>query len=339
MRFRVRNEPDPGPAPEGALITYSRLSPRGRRAAQEPREPVLEAREVPYVDGDLRAFDPERAAGSPLAGAVDDLDEPRRRRGRGSFGAVLLGTVALAAGMVILAYAYGIATRVDGPPLSSAPATEGAGTIRTTLPGDDAARSVPMTGTAPAAATANPPAATQKASGGPAAAPATEGADGLPMDGDFALRASAGARPAPAAAGDAASQPADAATNPPSSKAASASPTEAKPADQRPAAAASADNQPADSTDDLMTNIERLLERDGATAGASGQPGDGSAASAGPTSLVPSAAGEQNAVPQLAEPSATTVTPQAGVGGRSNRLIPPADIPNTTPADTGTGVQ
>ena len=180
MMKRVRNEPDSGSVAEGAMVTYSRL-PRGGRSPAVPeepferQEPFLDAREVPLRDDDLRAYDPDRAAGGP-DGAVNDLEAPRRGRGRrrGGFGAVLIGAVALAAGMVILAYAYGIATRVDEPsPLSagaSATTPESAAQSRGTLSADDAARSIPV------------------------GSPAASGADGTPMDGDFA-QPSGGARP------------------------------------------------------------------------------------------------------------------------------------------------
>ena len=81
MRKRVRNEPDSGPAAEGAMVTYSRLSRAAGSGPAERQEPFIEARQVPYRDDDLRAYDPDRAA-SGLDGAVDDLDAPRRGRGR-----------------------------------------------------------------------------------------------------------------------------------------------------------------------------------------------------------------------------------------------------------------
>ncbi len=349
MRFRVRNEPDVGPATEGAaVVTYSRLS-RGRRGEAERQEPVLEAREVPYVDGDLRAFDPERAA--------DDLDRPKRgsgRRRRGGFGAVLIGTLALAAGMVILAYAYGVATRVDAPTASSAGASAsapaGADTLHATLPADDAARSIPAPGVVPAARVpaeaAQPPAATHQAAREPAAAPVTGGSDGQPMDGDFALPAADGPQPAPVAsapaAGKAVSPPATDIAKPRPSKAASAPPADKTPADKKPAAAASVDSKPAagkpaDGTDDLIANIEKLLQRDGATVPTPGQPAVNPVAPAGPTSIVPAqpaATADPGALPPLPDPNAAAArTPL------DNRLLPPADIPNVPAAATGTGLQ
>ncbi len=380
MRFRVRNDPDTGPAAEGTVVTYSRLSSRARRAAAERQEPVLEARQVPHPDSDLRAYDPERAAGA--VDALDDLDEPRRRRrGRGGFGAIIIGAIAIAAGMVILAYAYGVATRVDAPATAStgAPANAPSGdaaTVRTVLPADDAARSTPVTGVAPPA-TAAPPAATDQAAREPVGAPVTEGSDGVPMDGDFALPVGGDAKPAPAAppaasaTGQAAPPPTDQAATPPASeqpaippaaaastpepakaKAASAAPAEAKPAESRPAAikapaaAASTDGKPADSGDDLIANIERLLQRDGTTAGGAAQPAGGSVApSAAPMAIAPAqaqpaAVADPNAMPLLPDPNATATTqPPANLGAPNNRLIPPADIPNVTPADTATGVQ
>ena len=36
MRRRVRNDPDRGPAEEGAVVTYSRLSGRGKQQAGKP---------------------------------------------------------------------------------------------------------------------------------------------------------------------------------------------------------------------------------------------------------------------------------------------------------------
>ncbi len=340
MRNRVRNEPDSGPAADGAMVTYSRV-PRGGRPPAEPQEPFerqepyLDAREVPYQDDDLRAYDPERAPGG-LDGVVDDLDVPRGRRGRGRRRgggrvAVLIGALALAAGMVILAYAYGIATRVEAPsPLSAGMSTtgqDGAGTTRGTLSADDAARSIPVKGEAPAAALApSPQPAAPQADTGAAQPPAESakasppGAAGVPMDGD-AGQPTGGAQPAlvapvpatatPAAPGQAAAPPAKAANAPPA----------------------------AGSTDDLMTNIERLLTRDGATAGASGQPGDGSAASAGPTSLAPALqpAGSDG-LPPLPDPNAVANAPAPTTGPQApNRLIPPADIPNVPPSDASTG--
>ncbi len=335
MRKRVRNEPDSGPAAEGAMVTYSRL-PRGGRGPAERREPILEAREVPYRDDDLRAYDPERAAGG-LDEAIDDLEMPRRRRGRkprrGGRAAILVGALALAAGMVILAYAYGIATRLDAPSSLSAGASASApagpadaGTTRGTLPADDAARSIPVPvkgeSSAPVPSPSPKPAAPEGNAG--AAQPATEsasappspsGAHGTPMDGD-------GAQPSGAA------QPALVAPVP-------ATKTPAAPAAAPPPKAA--DAKPVDSGDDLINNIERLLARDGATAGASGQPGDSSAESAGPTLLSPppqsTAVSDPNGLPALPDPNAPAARLPANAGS-PNRLIPPADIPNVPPSDT-----
>ena len=361
MRSRVRNEPDSGPEAEGAVVTYSRLSTRGRRDVDERRtteerqEPVLEARQVPY-EADLRAFDPERAG--------DDVAKPKRgrnRKRRGGFAAVLLGTLALAVGMVILAYAYGIATRVDGPSAASAsapaPASQDAGSVRAILPADDAARSVAAPGTVPAAdapaETAQPPAATDQASREPASTPVPEGADGTPMDGDFAMPAGDGAQPAAQTAkpsqpatGEAASPPATEAAKPAPSKAASAPPADSKPATasqpaaaaskpaaDKPATAASAGNPPDDSTDSLITNIEKLLQNDGATAEGAGQPsGNGGSGPMPLASGQSTAIADPNAVPQLPDPTATSAQ-------RNNRLIPPADIPNVSPTDSGSGLQ
>ena len=363
MRSGVRNEPDIGPQVEGAVVTYSRLSSRGRRAADERREPILEAREVPFAEGDLRAFDPERAG--------DDFEKPPRGRGRrrrGGFGPVLIGTLALAVGMVLLAYAYGVATRVDVPSASTAgapaPASDGAATIRATLPAaDDAARSIPAPGDVPAPRT--PDGTTE------AAAPVPDGADGLPMDGQFALPADDGAGPAaaippapevaPPPKPDARPQPSKAAKAAPAEAAPAATqPVVSAPASGKPAAAASTDNQPAagapaGGSDDLIANIEKLLQRDGATAAGAGQPAavagqpetvidqpagfagqplDGAAAG-GPTSVMPNqptAGFDPNALPQLPDPGTLPVT-------QGGRLVPPADIPNVPPASTGTGLQ
>lgn len=356
MTRRVRNELDSGPAEEGAIVTYSRLSRRGGRGSAERQEPFIEAREVPLTD-DLRAYDPERAAGAPLDGPIDDLAEPRRgRRRRGGFGAVILGAIALAAGMVILAYAYGIATRVDVPSGAVATTPDDAGPIRATLPADDAARSVPIDGNAPAApegdAAAALPAAQSPAeppkphirsdqtANAPAAASEPAGSDGVPMDGDFALP-SGGAQPAlvapvpatvtpPAPAGtEKAATPAPVAPAP--AKAASANPADTKPTATKPPG----------SGDDLMANIERLLQRDGAA----GQPGDGAAASSGPMPLVvppgtaqPGTSVGADGLPLLPDPNGpVALTPPADVAPQqNNRLTPPADIPNVAP---GTGAQ
>ena len=331
MRKRVRNEPDSGPAAEGAMVTYSRL-PRGGRGPAEPREPVeprepferqepfIEARQVPHRDDDLRAYDPDRAA-IGLDGAVDDLEAPRRgrKRRRGGFAPVLIGAVALAAGMVILAYAYGVATRVDEPsPLSagaSLGAPESAAGTRGTLSGDDAARSIPVKGDAPPASAAS-------------------GSDGTPMDGDVA-QPSGGARPAlvaPVPATATPAQPGKPATRP-------AATARAEPPAAKTGSAPANNAKPADNADNLMANIERLLQRDGATAGASGQPGDSPAASAGPAPPVaaqPAAVADPNALPLLPDPNAVATTPPVDVAPPTdNRLIPPADIPNVAPSNTG----
>ena len=182
---------------------------------------------------------------------------------------------------------------------------------RGTLSADDAARSIPVK------------------------APAAAGADGAPMDGDVA-QPSGGAKPAlvapvpvtatPAEPRKPATQPATASAEPPAPKAA-------------PANGA----KPAGTTDDLMANIEQLLKRDGATAGASGQPGESPAASAGPAPLAtapaqPAAAvTDPNALPLLPDPTAVADTPPADIGPQvPKRLIPPADIPNVTPSDAST---
>ncbi len=320
------------------MVTYSRLAARGGRGPAGRQEPYLEAREVPYRDDDLRAYDPERAAGSGLADAIDELDAPRRgRRRRGAGGAVLVGAVALAAGMVILAYAYGIATRVDAPSAASVTAPGSAVTSRGTLPADDAARSIPVDGTVPATAsapaapagdTATPLPAAQPAqppaeSPKPATAAAPAGSGGAPMDGDTTQQAAKPALIAPVPA--TATPPAPVAL--PKVTASVESPP-AKPADSKPAA----------SSDDLMANIERLLKRDAATAKPAATP----AAAAGPTPLAPVQPADPSALPQLPDPNAvaTTPVPPADVGPPlDKRLIPPADIPNVPPNNTATGGQ
>ncbi len=359
MRRQVRNDPDRGPADDGAVVTYSRLSSRGGRGPAERQEPFLDAREVPYTDRDLRAYDPERAEAGGLDEAIDDLEAPRRGRGgrrRGARGAVLVGAVALAAGMVILAYAYGIATRGGAPEPSSAGASAAlpgsAGDTRGTLSADDPARSIPASGEAPApaapvgdraavplpaepaTAAAKPPepkTRPEKSASVPAAA--SSGAGGVPMDGDAAQPALVAPVPAtttPAAPVEAAPPRATANAEPPPAKAA-----DAKAADSK-----AADNKQAGSGDDLMANIERLLKRDGATAGTSGQPGAAPAAIAGPTPIVPAQptpVSDPNALPQLPDPNTTAATqPPAAPPPVDNRLIPPADIPNVAPTETGT---
>ena len=361
MKLSVRNEPDSGPAADGAVVTYSRLSaPAGPEPAQR-QEPYLDAREVPYRDPELRAYDPDRAADTGLDGAIDDLAAPRRggKRPRGGFGAIVVGALALAVGMVILAYAYGIATRVDGPPVTAgatATAPDGGAAMRTTLPADDAARSTSVTGDAPAAALspapgavvpdkdtsaarpaldkpaarAEPPtpqAAPREAARAPAAEPSAAGSDGVPMDGDFALPSAVGGAPPALVA-------------PVPATAAPAAPTEPTP----PAKAASA--PPADAGtgggDDLMANIERLLARDAANGGTA-QPD--AAQPMGPTPLdpaQPTMLSDPNALPQLPEPNAATaIVPPADVGPQPpNRLIPPADIPDAPPTgDLGSGLR
>jgi hypothetical protein len=354
------------------VVTYSRLAPRGDPGPAERQEPFLDAREVPYRDDDLRAYDPDRAAGGDLDAVADGLAEPRRARGggrRGGRGAVLIGTLALAAGMVILAYAYGVATRVDKSSPADASASAPAEAMRGTAPADDAARSVPVTGNAPAAAFApapeepaapavgttaalppagSPAAATAEPSqpqgqpdqavGAPAAGPAASGSEGQPMDGDFALPA-AGAQPAlvapvPATATPPATASAPAATEKPAT-------ARAEPPAAKAAAAKPADAKPADGSDDLMTNIERLLAHDTATTGAADQPAGGATAAA-PMPLAPApAAAPNDALPQLPDPNAVAAAPgapPADVGPRlPGRLIPPADIPNVSPTDLGTG--
>ncbi len=344
MRRRVRNDPDHGPAEDGAVVTYSRLSARGGQGPSDRQEPYLEAREVPYRDTDLRAYDPERAARDGFGAAADDLEAPRRGRGRrrGARGAVLVGAVALAAGMVILAYAYGIATRVEAPSSASAVAPEGAAATRGTLPADDAARSIPVEGNAPAAALAPAPESAPPVGDTtvplPAAQPpatAASGSNGVPMDGDV-VQPAGGAQPALVAPVPATATPAAPAKAAETRATANAGPPPAK-------AAKPADSKPANNSDDLMAKIERLLQRDAATADASGQPGAAPAAAAAPTPIgpaQPTAISDPNALPQLPDANtvANTPVPPADVGpSLGNRLIPPADIPNVAPTGTGTG--
>ena len=342
MRERVRNEPDTGPAAEGVVVTYSRL-PRGKRGPAERQEPILEAHEVPPSGIDLRAYDPDRATLDDFDVADDDLGEPRRRRGRGARGAVLVGAIALAAGMVILAYAYGVATRVDTSAPSGAAAVAPAGTAETrgTLAGDNAAgatpgkdqlpdsAAVPMPATAPADAKTPPPVRS-------ASAPQPSGIGGVPMDGDTGRtpKASGHAQPALVAPVPTTATPAA------PGKAGTAT---AKTSNVKPVDAKSADAKPVDANDALMTNIERLLKRDGTTAGTSGPSGGNPAASTGPTQLTPaSAPAGSAALPQLPQPDATAqATPPADVGPQpaSGVPIPPANIPNVAPGNTGTGLQ
>jgi len=105
--------------------------------------------------------------------------------------------------------------------------------------------------------------------------------------------------------------------------------------------------KPAGGGDDLMVNIERLLTRDGATAGGSVLPSNGQATTVGPTPLAPasdaSAPTASDALPPLPDPSTVAIVPPpADVGPPADsRLIPPADIPNVPPAQLrgATGVQ
>ena len=294
------------------MVTYSRL-PRGQHGpAARPeagrQEPYLEAREVPYRDDDLRAYDPDRAPDT-LAGAVDELAEPRRKR-RGGFGAVVVGTLALAAGMVILAYAYGVATRVDEP---SALTGQPASATRGTLPADDAARSIPVKGEPASAAVA------------PTAAPA--GSAGIPMDGDTG-QLSGGAQPALIAPVPATTTPAAPNTVAPAKE------TAAKPADAKPADTKKADAKPTGGSDDLMANIEKLLQRDAASAGAAAPSGGTAAAAPAAQPIEPATQpAATNALPQLPAPNTVANTPAP----QSNRLVPPADIPNVPASDASTG--
>lgn len=358
MTRRVRNNPEAEPV-EGAVVTYSRLKPRS--AAAERREPVLDAREVPFANDDLRAYDPERAEGVTFDDGIDDLDEtPRRaRRRRGVRGAIFVGAVALAAGMVILAYAYGVITRVDksAPPSAATAGAPAAVDTRGTLPANDAARAVPVKGEAPAAEAARPATAASAPAAAPAqaaaepptpksrptpapqpAVPATataSGSVGVPMDGDTGQAAppalvapvSATATPAaPEKAAPAAAEPTRTATTGP----AAARPTAVKPAEAKTSGA-----KPVDSNDALISNIERLLQRDTPATDASAQPAAGGSAAqphavAAPTPL---AAGQQpvsdpNALPQLPAPDTTTAVIPPADQPASNGPVPPADIPN-----------
>src|SRR5512146_3362113 len=95
-RSQLGDQPDRGPEADSAVVTYSRVTTRGRRRLDdrpEPlgdrREPVLEAREVPYAnDDELRAYDPDRGAGA----LDEDLDAvvPRRGKRRGGARGVIL---------------------------------------------------------------------------------------------------------------------------------------------------------------------------------------------------------------------------------------------------------
>ena len=347
MRRRVRNDPDYGPADEAAVVTYSRLSSREARRAAERQEPYLDARQVPQRDDDLRAYDPDRVAGRGYDDGVDDLgdlDEPRRGRRRGARGAVLVGAVALAAGMVILAYAYGVATRVDVPSSATATAPGATATSRGTLPAGDTAGSLPPDGNASATARAPAPASATPAGGTTAPLPAAEpaaaptqpakpaatttasGSVGAPMDGDTA-------QPALAA-------PVSTTATPPAPVLAPKVTAKAAPPAPKPAA------KPASSTDDLMAHIESLLKHDAATAGAADQPAAAPAApaaTAGPTPLTPAAQpADPNALPQLPAPNAlaNTPVPPADIQPPPNGVpIPPADIPNVAPSNTAAGGQ
>ena len=337
MRFRLRRDRDADPAADAAIVTYSRLPPRSDRWADpDRREPVLEAEEVPLARGDFRVDRSHRAV--PAFDNDDTPERPRRRRtGRG---VAILGALAFAVGVMILAYAYGLATRLDGP---AAPASASLGTPVTpdaTLTsgsavvdtGDGVRRISPDSGSPaaaePAATTtaALPPsgAVVQPSSASPPAprerpAPATEQANapqpssenGLPMDGEFA---------APASGQPAIVAPVPATTTPPAPAAAASTP--------KTAATPKSDA----GSGDLMSNIELLLKRDGATAGAPDQPAGGGAAPAGPAPL-----GTLADAPPLPDPNApaTDLTaPPADIGPqRPGLLLPPADIPNVPPSN------
>ena len=331
MRSSVRDESDAGLAAESAIVTYTRVLPGSARGPAKRQEPFFDAEEVPPVVGDLRVDDMDRVMPSDKA--------PRVRR-RGARGAVLIGAVALAIGMVVLAYAYGIATRVGSPPTAAdasatAPASTarlGAGTAPDTAlaPASNDTAALPPAGSdaaspTPAPAQAEPPQPRdrpQQAAHARVAEPVAPGSDGVPMDGDAALP-DAGAQPALVApvpttamptAPNKVSPSATARIEPPP-------PTNAPPSDAKPAG----------SGDDLMVNIERLLTRDGATA-----------ATAASTPLAPAPAAS-DALPPLPDPNTVAVEPPpADVGAQTDsRLIPPADIPNVPPVPLrgATGIQ
>lgn len=364
-RSQLGDQPDHGPEADSAIVTYSRVSTRGRRGPKdrrEPvddrREPVLEAREIPYAnDDELRAYDPERGA-AVLDDDLDDLAPRRGKRGRrrGARGAILIGAIALAAGMVILAYAYGLATRGGLPSASSA---DGAGAIRTTLPTDAAGSPADTTApvakdavpvrdaatpspghVAPAPAQAvpvtppEPKARTEQAVREPAAAPVPRGTEGVPMDGDVAPSAGR-AQPALVA-------PVPTTTTPSAPKTATpkaTAPTPAPAGTVQPSQAAS----PAGTTDSFDANIEQLLRRDGAASPASGQAVPGALAPA--VSAPPPPVQQQTVVsdpatlPTLPDPNAATPAPPVNLVPPSSGPIPPADIPNVPQGSAGTGTQ
>ncbi len=334
MRFRVRNEHDTGAGDGAAIVTYSRVTPRGGGRRQgERQEPVLMAEEmIPPVRPDVGGFD--RVVPDESYVDFDDFDdEPlrpkRRRRGRGF---VLVGALAVAAGMIVLAYAYGVATQVGAPSQPTADGSANAPVAGQPLPqgGLTAGSAVVGTGDSVRVVDTAPPSAPSAPMRG-TAAPAGETTASLPPADATAQPPKAQpptpqARPAPAtpaAAAPALVAPVPATSTPPPAATAKA------------ASPAAPDAQSGDSN--FINNIESILKRDGATAGASGQSGDGLATPAGPTplggSVGASASGDANAA------SGDTTPPPANallLPPADAPLLPPADIPNVPPSGSGT---
>jgi hypothetical protein len=325
MRSDSQNKEDGMDSADNVVVTYSRVTP----APLEPPEPrargpLFEGVEVPHVRADRRG--PPGIDPASLDGIVPDAGElaAPRKRGRPLGRVVLLGVVALAAGIGILAVTFATAMRT-APQKGTPPASAAVGTVPPA-----ASASVPAAAP-PAATAAVPPRQVPLGGKGPDFSSATIGPQPEARPASSAPAASATVAPAEATPPPPKARPEQSAKAVAPVPAPAATPQASPPAQPRPG------------NSDFTANIERLLSR---PVGDPTPPPTPAALPRNPVVVVPEAPpvaalpdapmiGAADA-PPLPAPQ---IVPPANIGtAPPSRFVPPADIPNVPPSGTGGGL-
>ena len=310
MRADSQKKDEGMDAANGVVVTYSRVPPAHLEPPEEtPRGPLFDAVEVPHVRpargrrrGNVDSVVPESA----VAHDNDDFATSRRRSPVGRV--VLIGLVAFAAGLALLALTF--ATAMKGTPTKLA---------------------VPATAAAPdAAASAARQAPPGNGPAGPAAAsiaqPETHSLTAAPVAGQPAASSAT-----PAATAAAPADQVQPAPPPPKARPKESAKAEPAPPPAQAAPPVAQSSQPASGNDAFTANIEKLLTRPALN----GPPQSPAVVvpPAPPVAAVPGDVTVGSVEPPPLPPPADPFAPPGNIGQPAPRgLVPPADIPNVPPS-------